>query len=116
MAGRSVKRGSLLLVASSLLAGGACSPSTSDSSVVCPTGADPMPMSALPSGRPCFADSGQCNLNVAGECNGVEDPSWANGWTCVCKEEIWECAITSQGAGGCNTLGPYCGSTPPTYG
>ncbi len=101
------------------LGAGVASSCSASNTVSCPTGVvDPMPMSALPTGKPCAQNSDVCVLNVEGQCPGLgPNPSIANGWTCACKEGAWDCVITAQGGGSCpNYLGGHCGAIPPAFG
>jgi hypothetical protein len=71
--------------------------------VACPRSDRSADFSLLPKGKPCDPGSPPCALTLYTPCDG--GPSWAvpgatNGWTCECKDEVWDCAITSRGLGG----------------
>lgn len=90
----------------------ACSSSsTPPGAVACPTAAY-IDESELPAGKPCGGGS-SCKLNVYGQCGDASNNSIVDGYTCDCKDDVWQCVITSPGGGICPpTFGPYCGSTP----
>ena len=111
-----------LVLAGALVVAVACSTSpgglsTPDGAVACRSGLPALPSSELPVGKPCAVDSATCQIDVEGVCGDADNASIVNGWTCACKNETWQCAITSYGGGDCPpNFGPYCGLKPPTYG
>jgi hypothetical protein len=77
-----------------------CSASSSSSNVsapdgaaACPTG-DSLTQADLPQGKPCAPTSAVCDFLASMSCA-------VNGWECACKQELWDCAITSKGGGAC---------------
>jgi hypothetical protein len=111
--------GTVALVVS--VASAACSTSaplptpTPDGSVECPKG-DSLTMTQLPTGKPCSPEAPPCTLTASGLCGDASNFSIVNAWECGCKNEVWECVITSRGGGVCPDYGPFCGARLPTFG
>lgn len=77
--------------------------SVPDGAVSCPTG-DSLSGADVPQGEPCAPTSTACEFLAAMDCA-------VNGWECTCKNDAWDCFISSQGEGAC---GPDAASDAPT--